>query len=387
MICSQVDFSLHNASRKKCHVSDLLMAIIFAIMFVFTISSCTNLPKPDESIGKSSDYLDWGKSQPKAQDRARHTITGKRPFEWWYFDGHLDTGETFVGVFLDPNFTNGKPGVTFSLYSPDWKKMSILKSLQAGEMQSSTEDVDVICPLGFVRRIDDNNYHVQWKMEGVEADFKLTMVAPGWMPAGTDGVNGNSVDFFWNVHQARNRIEGTITQDGKTRQVKGVGYADHNWGRKPLNEITRHWVWGRIFAGNYTIVYADVDYIDSSIKSRPLYIAKGNKMIVGAGSPTIRQWDFVTHPVLKRHYPRQISIDFAEQNVEAHLRIQFKTLAEDVDLLTISELSTFSQWVARTFVARPTYFRVIAIYKGEITEQGKVTPIEGECLYEIMGFE
>ena len=264
-------------------------AIFFAVLFVFATSSCTSLPKPIESIGKSSAYLDWGKNQPNAQDRARHTITGKRPFEWWYFDGHLDTGETFVGVFLHPNFMNGKPGVTFSLYSPDWKKMSILKSLQTEEMQSSTEDVDVTCTLGFVRRIDDKNYHVQWNMEGIVADLKLTMIAPGWMPAGKDGVNEDSLDFFWSVHQARNRIEGTITQDGQTRQVKGVGYADHNWGRKPLNEITRHWVWGRIFADEYTIIYADVDYIDPSIKSRPLYIARGDTIIVGAGSPTIRQ--------------------------------------------------------------------------------------------------
>ena len=371
----------------KCHASDILPAMLFAILFVFATSSCTHLPKPGERIGKSSAYLDWGKNQPNAKDRARHAITGKRPFEWWYFDGHLDTGETFVGSFLSPSFTDGKPGVTFALYSPDRKKKSILKSLQSGEMQSSTEDVDITCPFGFVRRIDDKNYHVQWNVESIVADFKLTMIAPGWMPAGGDGINEDSLDFFWNVHQARNRIEGTITQDGKTRQVKGVGYADHNWGRKPLNEIIRHWVWGRIFAGEYTIVYADVDYIDPSIKARPLYIAKGDTMIVGSGSPTIRQGDFVTHPVLSRHYPRQISIDFVQKEVEAHLRIQFKSLVEDVDLLTISESNPFYQWVARTFIARPTYFRVIASYKGDITEHGKVTPIEGECLYEIMGFE
>jgi len=372
---------------EKCHAPDMLPAIFFVVLLVFATSSCTSLPKPTESIGKSSAYLDWGKNSPNAQDRARHTITGKCPFEWWYFDGHLDTGETFVGAFLHPSFMNGKPGVTFSLYSPDWKKRSILKSLQTEEMQSSTEDVDVSCPLGFIRRIDDKNYHVKWNMEGIVADLKFTMIAPGWMPAGKDGVNEDSLDFFWSVHQARNRIEGTITQDGQTRQVKGVGYADHNWGRKPLNEITRHWVWGRIFADEYTIIYADVDYIDPSIKSRPLYIARVDTIIVGAGSPTIRQWDFVTHPVLKRHYPRQISIDFAEGEVEVHLHIQFNSLVEDVDLLTTAELNPFSQWVARTFIARPTYFRVIARYNGNISEHGKVTPLEGECLYEIMGFE
>jgi hypothetical protein len=369
---------------KKYRVPEMLPAIIIALLFIFATSSCTHLPKPVESIGKSSEFLDGGKNQPNAQDRARHTLTGKRPFEWWYFDGYLDTGETFVGVFLDPNFTNGKSGVTFSLYSPDWKKRSILKSLQAGEMKSSTEDVNITCPLGFVRRMDDKNYHVQWNMEGIMADFKLTMTAPGWMLDGQD----ESRDFFWSIHQARNRIEGTITQNGQTRQVRGVGYADHNWGRKPLNEITHHWVWGRIFSDEYTIVYADVDYIDPSMnKARPLYVAKGDKIIIGTGSPTIRQWDFVTHPVLKRHYPKQISIDFEEGGVGAHLNIQFKALVEDVDLLTATELNPFSQWIARTFIARPTYFRVIASYKGDITEHGKVTPIEGECLYEIMGFE
>ena len=373
---------------KKYRVLEMLPAIIFASLFIFTTSSCTHLPKPDESIGKSSQYINWGKAEPSAQDRARHVLTGKRPFEWWYFDGHLDTGETFVGVFFDPSFTNGKSAVTLSLYSPDWKKKFYAKILEAGEMKSSTEDVDIICPSGFVRRIDDKNYHVQWNMEGIAADFKFVMTAPGWTPAHKDGVNEDLLDFFWSVHQARNRIEGTITQNGQTRQVRGVGYADHNWGRKPFHEITRDWVWGRIFSDEYTIIFADVDYINPALNiARPLYIAKGDKIIVGTGSPTIRQWDFVTHPVLKRHYPRELSIDFVEGEVQAHLSIRFKALVEDVDLLTAAELNPFSQWIARTFIARPTYFRVIANYKGDIIEHGKVTPIEGECLYEIMGFE
>jgi hypothetical protein len=110
-------------------------------------------------------------------------------------------------------------------------------------------------------------------------------------------------------------------------------------------------------------------------------------MIVGTGSPTIRQWDFVTHPVLKRHYPRQISIDFSQNNVEAHIQIRLKALVEEVDLLKVSGLSNPVQWIARTFVARPTYFRVIADYDGIITENGNTSPLKGECLYEVMGFE
>ena len=52
-------------------------------------------------VGKNNYYIDWAKNPPTPRDMAKHTIKGKNPFEWWYFDGHLDTGETFVGVFLD----------------------------------------------------------------------------------------------------------------------------------------------------------------------------------------------------------------------------------------------------------------------------------------------
>ncbi len=372
-------------ARQRSFVQGIQALIIF-VLFCLT-ASCTHLDKPFEIVNKSTTYIDWGKNPPPAGDRARHAIIGKRPFEWWYFDGHLDTGETFVGVFLDPSFTTGEPGVAFSLYSPDWQKETILKTMSSTQMTSSTDDVDISCPFGFVKRIDDRNYHVQWNMDGLTADFKLTTLAPGWRPSGGDGVNEDNLDFFWTVHQARNSIEGTITKEGKTRHVTGIGYADHNWGKKPLNEITRKWVWGRILAGDYTIIYADVDYLDPSIKSRPLYVAKGDTMIVGSGSPAIRQWDFVTHPVLGRHYPRQISIDFSHDNVEAQIHIRFKALVEEVDLLTVSGLSNPVQWIARTFVARPTYFRIIADYDGSISENGTTSPLKGECLYEVMGFE
>ena len=161
---------------KRLRIKTMLMASVLVV----TAVACTHLPRPDEKFSPGTAYLDWGKDGPDARDLARHTIEGKRPFEWWYFDGHLDTGETFVAVFHDPSFTNGKPGVTFSLYDPDWKKTSIMKALKPGELKSSTEDVDIIFPQGFIRRLDEKNYHLYWHAEGISADFKLATVAPGW---------------------------------------------------------------------------------------------------------------------------------------------------------------------------------------------------------------
>lgn len=354
---------------------------------VLVMAACTHLERPTEIVGTTDRYLDWGTSPPPAQDRARHVIEGPRPFEWWYFDGHLDNGDTFVGVFLDPSFTTGKPGAAFSLYGPDWSKETRLVTLEAEEITSSLDDAGIRSSAGFLRRLNDTTYRVYWKIDGLEADLTLSTLAPGWMPKGDDGVNESALDFFWTIHQAKNRITGTITRDGVSREVTGTGYADHNWGRRPLYEITRRWVWGRIIAGDYTIVYADVDYYNPSIESRPLYIAKGDTMIVGTGSPTIRQENFVTDPVLGRHYPSKITVDFENGGTKAHIDITLKAVVENVDLLTMSDLNPVAQWAARTFIFKPTYFRVIADYEGTIEYDGITDDISGECLYEVMGFE
>ncbi|HDP26103.1 MAG TPA: hypothetical protein ENN34_11765 [Deltaproteobacteria bacterium] len=357
------------------------------VLLLLFLGACAHLDKPEKIVNSSEFMLDWGKSPPDAFDRARHTLNAKKPFEWWYFDGHLDSGETFVGVFFNPSFTTNKPGVAFSLYDASWEKETFLISLRDEEMFSSTDDVHIECPAGYVHMVDETTYDVMWDMGEIKAEFTLTTEAPGWRPRGDDGVNEDHLDFFWAVHQARNRIEGTLTRGEVTTRVTGIGYFDHNWGKKPLHEITKNWIWGRILAGEYTIIYADVHYIDPSITSRPLYIARGDEVIVGVGSPTVTQWDFVTHPILKRHYPRNILIEYSHGDIEATFAITFKELVEEVDLLGVSSLHPFAQWIARTFFARPTYFRVIADFEGTITESGVKDNLSGECLYEIMGFE
>ncbi|MDA8403125.1 MAG: hypothetical protein M0Z56_02865 [Desulfobacteraceae bacterium] len=363
-------------------------ARIFLITCILLLTACTHLERPNQIISAPGTAKDWGTQAPCAKDRARHEIEGKKPFEWWYFDGHLDNGQVFVGVFQAPSFTTGKIEAIFSLYSADWTREDHIITLKPEDVEISKDDIHIETPAGFIRRIDDHTYHVRWAIDDIEAEFTLTTFAQGWIPVEENGkVNKPERDFFWAVHQGRNTIHGTITRNGKTEHVKGVGYADHNWGRKPLNEITKKWIWGRIIAKDYTIIYADVDYQEPDLVLNPLYIAKGDRMILGSGSPAIRQWDFETHPDLKRHYPRQVEISYDSKDVSVRIHMTKKRLVEEVDLVEIAGYRGVLNWLIRTFVARPSYFRIIADYEATITNGDCSDKISGECLYEVMGFE
>ncbi|OPL15556.1 MAG: hypothetical protein AVO39_07605 [delta proteobacterium MLS_D] len=113
----------------------------------------------------------------------------------------------------------------------------------------------------------------------------------------------------------------------------------------------------------------------------------GGDIILGTGTPTVTQEDFVLHPRLKRHYPRRITIYHSDGDSEVALTITLRNLAEEVDLLEDSGMNPFSQWITRTFVARPSYFRVSADFEGFVRRGNVKDRLSGECLYEVMIFE
>lgn len=362
--------------------------LIFLCIFFLMSSACTHIRAPHEIVSEQDSLLDWKTFPPKANDRARHIIEGKKPFEWWYFDGHLDDGRTFVGTFHIPSFVSNRPAATFTLYSPDWERKDYKTRIDPYGVFASTDDIHIETTAGFVRRLDDKTYHVCWDIDDLRAEFTMTREAPGWKPhEETYDSGADRRDFFWAVHQGRNRIDGTITQEGKTTKVSGVGYADHNWGSKPLNEITRRWVWGRIISGDYTIIFADVDHYDSETISRPLYIAREDKMILGAGSPAISQRDFIIHPAIKRFYPRRVDISYSAGNVSIDIRIKKTRMVEEIDLLAVAGYTGLTHWLIRNLIARPAYFRIMATYEGSITINGNTDVISGDSLYEVMTFE
>ena len=333
---------------------------------------------------------DWGKKPPDLKDMAQHPAKSKDYFEWWYFDGELEDGRTFVIVFHGRDFIAGKPTILFSLYSENWsEKMMKFETLEPGQFKASAEDLLLETPVGFVRRISADKIQVNFEFNGDGADLLLTTTSPGWMPRGSGAIDDKKL-FFWTIHQAKNRIEGTIKAGNRTTVVSGSGYSDHNWGYQPIYKAAKSWVWGRIITEKYTIIYADVDLKNpggpKGASYKPLYIAKDNKVLHGIGNPEISKSGYTYDKELGRSYPELIEINFVDEkeHTAVKIKIEKKELVEKIDLLEPKEFGKFVHKFVRTFITRPSYFRIVAEFEGYIQHENSKEEIAGTSLYEVM---
>jgi hypothetical protein len=120
-------------------------------------------------------------------------------------------------------------------------------------------------------------------MDGVQADIKLRGTVPPWRPATGHAFfkDRNEHYFAWLPSVPQGNIEGTLTIDGQSRQVTGVGYHDHNWGDVSLLDLLHNWFWGRAQIGNYSVIASYMITVDK-YRNTPLpvfMLARDGKII------------------------------------------------------------------------------------------------------------
>jgi hypothetical protein len=64
--------------------------------------------------------------------------------------------------------------------------------------------------------------------------------------------------FDWVIPVPSARVKGTLRVMGEKHVVTGIGYHDHNWGNIYLRSAFQNWIWGRVWGGNNTMLFADL---------------------------------------------------------------------------------------------------------------------------------
>lgn len=321
-----------------------------------------------------------------------HLETGKRGmYEWWYFDAHLETGHTFVVFFhaSNPNpGREGKIGVEIILVRPDGKRIQKFFTYSKPDFAAARDKPEVTIGRNTIK-VDQRNgelpvYDINVEEEGLGCSLKYTAEVNGWKPGTGLSHFGDMGYFGWVIPFVRASVEGTITEGDQTMQVAGIGYHDHNWLNFQFQKIINYWMWGRIYAENFTAAYAYIqcnDKVDNHTV-KVLMLADGQEVILSTGEFDFSKEDYEYDSKAKHQFPKKIIISSPN---ELEVTLNVKKVLEAQDML--ENFNPVLRFVAKNFLRlKPGYFRLISDFELKVIRGRNVTKEAGTTLHEIVIF-
>jgi hypothetical protein len=221
------------------------------------------------------------------------------------------------------------------------------KAYPTSTFKASTEGCDVT--------IGDNKLTGKFKADGSPEEFHI-MVAEDSLAADlifhvkVGGVKYTTrEDGYTYYHPAtkkyfgswsvttRSDVEGTLTIDGRTAKVNGLGFHNNNVGTIKTSEIQSRWVYAVIYAGDYTIVCTDATAPKQYGYSHftPFVLWKGNKVILSTYNVVTRAEKFAIDPVAKGPYPTEEAFKAFQGDIEVTGQLLPGTIIENSRLADI----------------------------------------------------
>lgn len=214
-------------------------------------------PQDYERLGINPDKVEIWEDGRRDDDRAG-------AMEWWYFDAIMDDGTKVTLHFhtkqpntAKKNVANPQAGLAITL--PDGTVYKEEPFYKPKEVSYSKDQCDVHFGPHWVRG-DIKHYDVHFENQnGIGADLKIDSLSSPFRPGTAYYDFGDNKYYTWFCVVPKGRVTGTITYAGKTINVSGYAYHDHQWLNINSLEDINHWVWARQAVGDdYTILNFDI---------------------------------------------------------------------------------------------------------------------------------
>ncbi len=328
----------------------------------------------------------WG-FEVTPQDGGVHPSDAPGWWEWWYFDADFDNGYTMVGTFhFGSPRPPANPDVRFievALYDPEGNRWMVRKRYPREQCSAAEETCKVVIGPN-VFEGEPREYHLFYQEGGQGCDITYESMVEGFMPKGPTSSMGAAV-INWIIHTARAKVSGTMTWDGQTTQVKGVGYHDHNWSDAPysaLGDIGDLFAVMRLIIGDWTLVFSGGRYRRTrSYEPYGVMYAYKNEQVVavsakggGLGSDYTTGDLGIEHPKAYRLWWNEPGLIEGEVNFKVNQVIEFMDLHK--------RFKPFQRWFAETYAGRPAYFRYRLDYNANLTIMGEKVTGKGSCWCE-----
>ncbi len=326
---------------------------------------------------------------PPASADGWHPSAQRGQFEHWYFDARLDDGHVVVGFLQTAELITKRPGVELHVYKPDGTRIEIRKRYPLAAVRASTDGCQV--QVG-ANRVDTDYlpdglpvFHLRLDEDGVRFDLRFHAELPAWQP-GLGRTDYGPRDYFaWLVGAPRARVSGTIAYEGSELAVGGIGYHDHNWGVGNMAKIVDHWYWGRVYAEDFTLVYADVTAREKygSHASTPVMLARDGQIVLSTGEVQVETGPEVFNATADHAYPSRLTLRSGSQLelvLEVKDIIHAHNLLDDVPVVR----SALVKPLVNRLVGHPGYFRFRSDFTLTVELDGGREVRHGSTLHEMV---
>ena len=309
-------------------------------------------------------------------------------FEHWYFDARLDSGHVIVGFLQTSELITKRPGVELHIYDPSGTRREIRKRYPKSKVSAATDKFEVHVGENWGRveqRLGGLPVHrIHIAEEDIAFDLTFDSQVPSWKPGEGRTTYGEKDFFAWVVAAPRARVSGTIRIGDELIEATGVGYHDHNWGVGSMARIVDHWYWGRVYADDMTLVYANVftrpRYGRES--SCPLMVALDDRVVVSTGEVEVLEGTSIWSPVARQSYPTTLGLRAEGVSLDLEVRevIHAHDLLSDVPVVGARALRP----VVNRLVGQPGYFRFRSDFTLRTVVDGEELVRTGSTLHEMV---
>ncbi|MDO5609113.1 MAG: lipocalin-like domain-containing protein [Capnocytophaga sp.] len=315
--------------------------------------------------------------------------------EVWYFDATMEDGtKTVVGFrpkTLEATGVDGdSPNLNIDIVMPDGKEYRDMIYVPVEQSEISKESCNV--RFGEHSVVGDlKNYTIKIEpVNGIGCELHYEALVKPFRPGGTAHVAlGDNDEFYYtDMSIPKNKVTGTITVDGKTIEVNGFGYHDHQWMNLTPMAAYHHWLWGRLYAGEYTLVIYDFITTERFGFTRIpiLGILDGNgDVIFDNTKPVDCQIELYHQEEMKKDFPKKSNYTFNDHGKTVKLNIEW---LEEIEVRNLYGWANEQQKAAYDQAGiMPTYMRYYAKADLTILEEGKADIHEtGDMIYEFAYF-
>jgi len=316
-------------------------------------------------------------------------------WDWWYFDADFDNGYILVTTYHfgsphtpDPNARF----IEFAIYDPQGNRHFIRKRFALEECACADGTCDVVMGHNTAKGEGIKRFTLRFDEGGLGCDLVFESLVEGvvsrehsrGMPRRPDlpRVPGGAPRAA-----ARAKVTGTITVDGKTMQVSGLGYHDKTGGNAGAEGggTLAYWIWGRAFFGRYTLVFGGRSQARRAGLVPPvghLRLHRDDKYEGETTDVTLTLSDYTLDDYPVKH-PRLVTFEYKDPGfTTGTMSLRLMKVIDFMDL--IARFKPMQRWYLSQYVRQPAYLRYLSQCEADLDILGEKVKFSGPVWYEHM---